>query len=238
MEDLDLSHGDDVAFGRHGGDSSPSSPSRHQRQVWSSSFVPAQPWRSYPRVGSIQWSLQNPPQVQELAGARQREAGAHCFLHAISDVVSTTQAKDLHGDLNSPGLRGLDFQEPENSAGFCAGMRKWMQYCHHRTEDKLHGAVYMVTEHAGERERWGSSRENFDLTWQETVLHGSIKQGEGSLRGIGGGTRTTGVKEFYVGLAGENGERVPAKTASTSEDPALERVLQRQCILLWRRSAR
>lgn len=67
---------------------------------------------------------------------------------------------------------------------------------------------------------------------QETVLHGSIKQGEGSLRGIGGGTRTTGVKEFYVGLAGENGERVPTKTASTSEDPALERVLQRQCILL------
>lgn len=30
-------------------------------------------------------------------------------------------------------------------------MRKWMQYCHHRTEDKLHGAVYMVTEHAGGR---------------------------------------------------------------------------------------
>lgn len=106
-----------------------------------------------------------------------------------------------------------------------------MQYCHHRTEDKLHCVVYMVTREmrliqlfffTWTVDATSPAMENFDLTWQETVLHGSIKQGEGSLRGIGGGTRTTGVKEFYVGLEGENGERVPAKTASTSEDPALE----------------
>ena len=116
--------------------------------------------------------------------------------------------------------------EAEHSAGFCAGMRRWMTYCHNRREDEMQGTVYMVAEDAGEDEidpddvllylDSGCNVTCHGELWEHRYVRATgnrptwVHQGEGSVRGIGGGTRTTGVKEFYVGLEGENGERVPA----------------------------
>ena len=121
--------------------------------------------------------------------------------------------------------------EAEHSAGFCACMHKWMTYCHNWREDEIQGTVYMVAEDAGEDETdpddvllyldSGCNVTCHGELWERRYVRATgnrptwVHQGEGSLRGIGGRTRTTGVKEFYVGLEGENGERVPVEIVST-----------------------
>lgn len=169
------------------------------------------------------------------------------------DALSTT-TRSSTGGLSSAGLQRMTFgahkgrtftetyeqypdyvdwtlSEAEHSAGFCAGMRKWMTYCHNRREDEIQGTVYMVAEEVGEEETdpddvllyldSGCNVTCHGELWERRYVRATgnrptwVHQGEGSLRGIGGGTRTTGVKEFYVGLEGENGEQVPGEIVST-----------------------
>ena len=129
------------------------------------------------------------------------------------DTMSNTTRSSV-GGLSSGGLQKMTFgahkgktftetydrhpdyvewtlQEAETSAGFCAGMRRWMQYCHNRREDEINGEVYMVNGEADDT--------NQDSDPDDILLYRQWMQCDMSWRALGttlcGGYR----KSSYVG---------------------------------------
>ena len=139
---------------------------------------------------------------------------------------------------NVPSYVDWTLDEAERGGGWCAGMRRWMQYCRNRRQDEGEGTVYMAL---GDDIIDVSDEEDREVDPDDVLLyldsgcnatcHGEVwakryrkatgespswvHQGVGTLRGIGGGTKTTGVKEFYVGLETEEGSLVPGEIIST-----------------------